>query len=344
MYKSLFVKSIYLFCSNFSFLLHFLLSLPQILRKSSKKNALHNSFSKKRKNRTFMKKILIFGNTYRPKSLPPMQPMLSEMRHCGLHAAIDAPFAQFLQQQKGLDLSGYDIIEGDDFMGDMAFSFGGDGTLLNTAARIGSKEIPILGINTGHLGFLAGIARSDIAAFITDIAAGNYKIDRRTLLHVRTSDGTLLKYPFALNELSVLKQDSSSMIAITVTIDEEPLSTYLADGLLITTPTGSTAYALSVGGPIIAPNTPTMLITPVASHSLTMRPLIISDSCCVKLQVCSRSQSYRASLDGQSHTLPISTQLSVEKADYQVLIAQSTNQTFFKTLKEKLMWGIDSRD
>ncbi|MDO4190549.1 MAG: NAD kinase [Bacteroidales bacterium] len=290
-----------------------------------------------------MRKVLIFGNSFRVNRLPQMQQLFSQLRNHGLDIAVDAQFSQFLTQEAGIDAHLFEIIEGNDFSGDVAFSLGGDGTFLNTAARIGSKGIPIIGINTGHLGFLADITNDEASTFINDIASGNYKVEQRTLLEASANNNEKLIQPFALNELAILKQDLSSMITIEARVDGELLNTYKADGLLIATPTGSTAYAMSAGGPITTPNTPVFIIAPIAPHSLTMRPIVLPDNCTIELKTESRSQSYLAAFDGRSQVLNCETTLTLQRANYHINVIRPNDHTFFNTLKNKLMWGADNR-
>ncbi|MBP1677993.1 MAG: ATP-NAD/AcoX kinase, partial [Bacteroidetes bacterium] len=237
-----------------------------------------------------------------------------------------------------------EIIDNDEFMADFAISIGGDGTFLSTAAHIGSKAIPIVGINTGRLGFLADVPVENMLPAIEALLDNNYYLEERTLLAVETSDGTKFDYPFALNEVSVLKQDSSSMISINTHLNGEAIHTYQADGLLVSTPTGSTAYSMSVGGPLVVPQAQNFLLSPVASHSLNVRPLVVPDNWVIDLEVRSRSHCYQISLDGRTLILDQTTKLRITKADFVVKIVKQQNQTFFDTLKKKLMWGMDKRN
>lgn len=291
-----------------------------------------------------MQKVLIFGNSFRINRLPQMQQLFTQLKKHHLDIAVDKQFSEFLAEEVGIDRCLFQAIDNDDFTGDIAFSLGGDGTFLNTAARIGSKGIPIIGINTGHLGFLADITNNEAATFVDDIAMGNFKVEQRTLLEARTIEGgEELNFPFALNELAILKQDLSSMISVEARVDGELLNTYKADGLLVATPTGSTAYAMSAGGPITTPNTPVFVIAPIAPHSLTMRPIVLPDDCTIELTTESRSQSYLAAFDGRSQVLDCKTTLLLRRADYKINIIRPNEHTFFNTLKTKLMWGADKR-
>ncbi|MCQ2350082.1 MAG: NAD kinase [Paludibacteraceae bacterium] len=291
-----------------------------------------------------MQKVLIFGNSFRVNRLPQMKQMLTQLKQHGLDIAIDQQFAQFLVKEIGIDPTMFHTIDSEDFTGDIAFSLGGDGTFLNTAARIGAKGIPILGINTGHLGFLADITNDEAATFVDDIVNERFKIEQRTLLEARAKNNNeRLNFPFALNELAILRQDLSSMISVTAKVNGEVLNTYKADGLLIATPTGSTAYTMSAGGPITTPDTPVFVIAPIAPHSLTMRPIVLRDDCEIELTTESRSQSYLAAFDGRSQVLDCKTSIVLKKAYYRINIVRPKDHTFFNTLKTKLMWGADNR-
>jgi NAD+ kinase len=289
-------------------------------------------------------RIAIFGNIYRPVILSHIQVLFQYFQGKQAVILLDRVLYDFVSEHGQIDLSGTVSIQDDDFVADMALSIGGDGTFLNTAARIGRKQIPILGINTGRLGFLADVSTEDIIPALDAILAKRYRVEERSLLFVETSDGTTFDYPYALNEVSVLKQDSSSMMSINASVNGEMVHTYQADGLIVSTPTGSTAYSMSVGGPLVVPQAQNIILSPVASHSLNVRPLIIPDSWIIELEVHSRSQNYLVALDGRSMILEHKTKLHISKADYSVKIIKQMNHTFFDTLKNKLMWGVDKRN
>jgi NAD+ kinase len=288
-------------------------------------------------------RIAIFGNIFRPVILSHIQVLFDYFEGKEATILLDKVLYEFVFQHGNINLKGTEMIQNDDFAADLALSIGGDGTFLNTAARIGRKQIPILGINTGRLGFLADVSNEDIIPALDAILANHYSIEERSLLFVESSDGTAFEYPFALNEVSVLKQDSSSMMSINASVNGEMVHTYQADGLIVSTPTGSTAYSMSVGGPLVVPQAQNIILSPVASHSLNVRPLIIPDSWIIELEVHSRSQNYLVAIDGRSKVLEHKTKLRIRKADYSVKIIKQLNHTFFDTLKNKLMWGVDKR-
>jgi len=289
-------------------------------------------------------RIAIFGNIYRTVILSHIQVLFEYFKDKKATILLDKVLYEFIQEKGLINLEGTVIIESDDFEADLALSIGGDGTFLNTAARIGRKQIPVLGINTGRLGFLADVSNEEIIPALDAILANQYSIEERALLYVQTSDGTVFDYPYALNEVSILKQDSSSMMSINTSLNGEMVHTYQADGLIVSTPTGSTAYSMSVGGPLVVPQAQNIILSPVASHSLNVRPLIIPDSWVIELEVHSRSQNYLVALDGRSKVLEHQTKLYIRKADYTVKIIKQLNHTFFDTLKNKLMWGVDKRN
>lgn len=258
-------------------------------------------------------------------------------------ALIDTYLQEFILEKLNKTFLHFETIKNDHFTADMAFSIGGDGTFLSTAARIGNKKIPILGINSGRLGFLADVAMEDLTDAFNAILEEKYTTEERTLLHLETLDGTLLETPYALNDIALQKQDSSSMIMVEAKANGELINNYQADGLIIATPTGSTAYSMSVGGPIVVPQAESFVISPVASHSLNVRPLIVPDNWVIELKVQSRSNSFLVSLDGRSKVLNQNTKLRIKKADYTIQIVKPLYNTFFNTLRNKLMWGADKR-
>ncbi|MCQ2076203.1 MAG: NAD kinase [Bacteroidaceae bacterium] len=226
-----------------------------------------------------------------------------------------------------------------DFTAEIAMCLGGDGTFLDVASKVADKEIPILGINVGHLGFLANYSPDDVSHLFSDLSEGKYIINNHSVLEVSSPQLQLDGYPFALNEVAILKHDMSSMISINTSVDGEFLTTYMADGLIIGTPTGSTAYSLSVGGPIIVPSLNTISLTPVAPHSLNMRPIVISGDSKIEIVISSRSKSFLVSLDGRSHSYHDQVSLIIRKAPYVIRVVTPSEQSFFSTLRSKLMWG-----
>ena len=252
-------------------------------------------------------------------------------------------FYRFLTDEQRFCLPQVSLLEEGCVEADMAISLGGDGTFLKAATQVGNRQIPILGINTGRLGFLADVLPEEMEQVVDEILKGHYRVEARSVLQVLSPTGTIHLTPFGLNEIAVLKHDSSSMISIHTAINGEQLTTYQADGLVVATPTGSTAYSLSVGGPIIVPHSRTFAVTPVAPHSLNVRPLVIGDDAEITLRIESRSHNYLVSVDGRSESLSEETQLIIRKAPYCVRVVKRFDHHFFNTLRNKMMWGADAR-
>lgn len=289
-------------------------------------------------------KLALFGNVYQAKKSSSVQQLIQLLKKHQAKLFVETEFYNYLTKTLQIDLQPDGLIDYNNFDTDVAISMGGDGTFLETARRVGNKEIPILGINTGRLGFLADISQQEMEAALNDFFNGNYKIEERSLIQVQSEETPLKGYPYALNEVAVLKRDNSSMISIRVEINGEYLTTYQADGLIINTPTGSTGYALSVGGPIIMPQAGIFGITPVAPHSLNMRPLTLKDEAEITLEVESRSHNFLVAIDGRSESCREGTRLTLKKAPYRIKVFQRKEHSFFNTLRNKLMWGADIRE
>ncbi len=228
---------------------------------------------------------------------------------------------------------------------DFALSVGGDGTFLTSAAAIGQKNIPILGINCGHLGFLAEVQSQDVDMILHKLMEGQYTIEQRSLLSVTVLDARgnkregLIMAPNALNEIAILKEGLSSMITIELKVNGEHLHTYHSDGLVLATPTGSTAYNLSIGGPLMVPQSRGIIITPIAPHSLTVKPLVVPDDWQFDIRVESRYDAFMVSVDGRSQSLSTDVTLHIERAPYTIKVVQIGDNSFLKSLKAKLNWG-----
>ncbi len=223
-------------------------------------------------------------------------------------------------------------------------SIGGDGTLLDTITLIQDSGIPVLGINTGRLGFLSAVSIDEIHLAIDALFAKDYTLDRRSLVQLVAPENLHDPFNYALNELTILKRDNSSMITISAYIDNLYLNTYWADGLIVATPTGSTGYSLSCGGPIISPDTNNFVITPIATHNLTVRPIVIPDTSTVQLKISGRAQDYLVILDSRSKPLSTSVELIVKKAPFAINLVCVGSKDFYKTIRNKLAWGLDKRN
>ena len=291
----------------------------------------------------YPKKFALFGNVYQAKKSAHVLRLLSILESHQAEIYIHKEFYQFLVQDQKMDIQATGIFEDASFDVDMVLSMGGDGTFLKAASYVGNKHIPILGINTGRLGFLADVSPEEMEETFDDIYKGNYKVEDRSVLQASCEGSSLKGYPCGLNEIAILKRDSSSMITIHTSINGAYLTTYQADGLVIATPTGSTAYSLSIGGPVIVPHSNTIAITPVAPHSLNVRPIVINDDWEITLDVESRSHNFLVAIDGRSETCREGTRLTIRKANYAIKVVKRPNHVFFHTLRDKMMWGADGR-
>ena len=290
------------------------------------------------------KRCAIFGNTYQPKKCEAVQKLFDALTAFGIVPLIDRPFFEYLSEDMHIAVPAHQLITNDSFEADFAVSMGGDGTFLTTAMRVGDKQIPILGINTGRLGFLADFSLDDISETLKHLQDDLLRKEKCNVLQVECSEGQMQGYPFALNEVAVLKRDNSSMISIRVDLGGEYLTTYQADGLIVNTPTGSTGYALSVGGPVMLPGSQNLGLVPVAPHGLTVRPLTLPDDLEITLTVESRSHNFLVAIDGRSESCQDSTKLVIRKAPYQVVVLKRPETTFLHTLRSKLLWGSDTRN
>ena len=265
----------------------------------------------------------IYGNAYKRQEISPF---------------IERAVA-YLESHNATSLVEPEDVEGVDYV----ISMGGDGTFLEAANKVGNREIPILGVNMGRLGFLADVLPSEIETTLDHVLRGDYVIENHTVIKLEANGETIECNPFALNDIAVLKRDSASMISIKAYVNGDFLVNYQADGLIIATPTGSTAYSLSNGGPIIVPQSGSLCITPVAPHSLNIRPIVINDTSVIELEVCSRSHNFLVAIDGRSMKMAEETRLTIRKAPYTIKLIKLKSQRYFSTLHEKLMWGADTR-
>ncbi len=294
--------------------------------------------------------IAVFGNAMKPQTLVEVRHILEFMTGKGVHVLL----SQELRQE--LDLREYpgfpenwdsdeqpENVYGEPI--DFALSVGGDGTFLTSAAVIGDKNIPVLGVNVGHLGFLADVQSQDLDEILQKLVAGEYTIERRSLLNVKVLDkegilrNDLVMAPNALNEVAILKQGLTNMLSIETRVNGELLHTYHSDGLVLSTPTGSTAYNLSIGGPLVVPQNKAIILTPIAPHSLTVKPIVVPDDWTFDIRVNSRYDTYMVSVDGRSQSLSTDMSLHIERAAYTIKVVQIGDNSFLKSLRTKLNWG-----
>jgi NAD+ kinase len=293
-------------------------------------------------------KIALFGRLFNESFTDSFKLMFEEFTKRNIEVDIYEPFYDFLIREVNFkppvnkNFNGYHDLDKDI---DFVFSIGGDGTFLEAVTIVRETGIPIVGINSGRLGFMADIAQDEIPQALNDIFNGQYSIEERSLLKLETSKNGLFKeFNYALNEFTVHKKDTASMITIHTYLNNEYLNSYWADGLIIATPTGSTAYSLSVGGPILIPNTQNFIISPISPHNLTVRPIVVPNQHEITLRVEGRSDSYLASLDSRSCTFESSTELKIKKSDFQIRVLKLKSHSFYGTLRNKLMWGVDKRN
>lgn len=284
-------------------------------------------------------KVLLFGNNFQEQSLVGIKTLIGRIAQRGIDCAVEAEFYNYLIQQLGEELPATPFGCDRAIEADLAISLGGDGTFLTTVMWVAEQHIPILGVNTGHLGYLTTCNVEGADQMLECFINGEYKIDQRTMLCV-SCDQVEIKHPFALNDIAILRCDTSSMIEMETTLRDLPLTTYKGDGLVVSTPTGSTAYNMSAGGPIIEPTASCLVLTPVSPHSLTMRPLVVADDATVSVVTYSRAGHYLVSLDGECFTCPSGSTITINKSPIKVLVVQPLHHNFATTLRHKLSWGI----
>ena len=290
--------------------------------------------------------VAVFGRTFPTYARENIATMFSKFQMLNVDVWVFEPLFEFLQKKTGLrpKVAGMynsheDLPEDLDFL----FSLGGDGTFLETVNIVRERGIPVLGVNIGRLGFLSYIAQENMAESLESVFSGKFDIEERMLLKVETPGTSLNDLDVALNEVRIYK-NSGSLVTIHVKVNEEYLSTYWADGLLLSTPTGSTAYNLSVGGPIVVPESNSFVLSPIAPHNLTVRPLVLPDTAVLQLSVDSRDPEYQLALDSRSVDLDVNTTVTIRKADFTLKMIRIENISFYSTLRNKLMWGADKRN
>ena len=288
-------------------------------------------------------RFALFGNVYQAKKSASIQKILSFLAERNADVYVEKEFYDFLTRSQHLRVDVTEVIEGQDFEADFALSMGGDGTFLKTAHFVGDKQIPIMGVNMGRLGFLADVTPGEIETALKALYQGDYELEDHAVIQVETDGEPLTICPKALNDIAVLKRDNASMISIRTCVNGDYLVTYQADGLIVSTPTGSTAYSLSNGGPIIVPQTGVICLTAVAPHSLNIRPVVIPDDAEVTLSVESRSHNFLIAIDGRSQKCSEGTRLTIRKAPYNIKIVKRSGHRYYGTLREKMMWGLDNR-
>jgi len=288
-----------------------------------------------------IKRLVIFGNTYQQDNVPKVLTLLEYLRQRGLDIAVEQKYLHHLcGGENTLEIAHFETCQVP--QADMALSLGGDGTFLTTAMWVSRQGMPILGINLGHLGYLTNGHLNEDSNIIDDVLEGKYRIEERTMLQVEC-DMVDIPHPWALNEVAILRHDTSSMLDMETRLRSHALTTYRGDGLIVSTPTGSTAYNMSVGGPILEPTTSCLVLSPISPHSLTMRPLVVRDDSIIVVRTHTRATHYEVSIDGEVTLCPTGSQLTIKRAQHCARVVQLTSTNFASTLRQKLLWGTDQR-
>lgn len=291
-----------------------------------------------------MKSIGIYGQYLHDGALPVISSLLEILSTYEVKVRVEQSYHDLLvEHELGLKLDTFTALD-DTY--DAIISIGGDGTILRAVAIIGRYNIPIIGVNTGRLGFLAMVQKNRLRQSIEALFNGDYTLSKRSLViaSANTKEDHLKDKNFALNEVSVSRMNTTSMIQIETRLDDELLTSYWADGLIVSTPTGSTGYSLSCGGPVISPQTDAFVITPIAPHNLSARPLVISDKVTITLKVMGREDQFLLSLDNRITSFPDETVITIKKADFSINLIELHEQTFIRTIRHKLLWGEDKRN
>ena len=291
-------------------------------------------------------KVAVYGKQFQKDVAPFVLELFQELEKAQMEILVFETFYDFLSKQINLNLflntfNTYEELKNDI---DLFVSVGGDGTILDATTLIRDSGIPIIGVNTGRLGFLADIAKDEITITIKQLVNKRFSIDKRTLLKLETEEPIFGDLNFALNEVTISRKDTTSMITITTYINDQYLNSYWADGLIIATPTGSTGYSLSCGGPIVMPGSNNFIITPIAPHNLNVRPLVISDKHEVKVKVEGRANQFLVALDSRIQTIDAGIELTIKKEDFKINMVETDTQDFASTLRNKLLWGLDKRN
>ena len=288
-------------------------------------------------------RILLFGKKFDHYYDTIFCDIVAELLKNGADVSIfesfEADIKHLLPAEKSLET----VSSAADIDADIILSFGGDGTLLDTVPLVGDSGIPVMGINTGHLGFLSATSAEDALDTVGEITRGGFSIQKRAMIRLESPDGVFGNINYGLNEIAVQRRDTGSLITITVSVDDTQLATYRGDGLIVATATGSTAYSLSAGGPIVTPETNSFIITPIAAHNLTLRPVVIPDNSIVSIQVESRQNAFALSLDSRITNIDAPQKLVIRRNDFDFNMAVPENSHFFDTIRKKLLWGEDVR-
>ena len=292
-------------------------------------------------------KIAVYGPLYNERSKSTIKILIEYLKNRSVDVFFEKDFYESVLKISNIDIESFscDTFKSLDNSFDLLISIGGDGTILRAITYVKDLNIPIVGINTGRLGFLATIPMNTVEKALDEIFEGNYRISKRSLLAITVGEGeAVFDLNFALNEITVSRKNTTSMISVETWLDDEYLTSYWADGLIVSTPTGSTGYSLSCGGPVIMPESDSFVLTPIAPHNLNARPLVISSNKIIKLKVSGREDEHLVSLDSRIKTLPNNTTITIQKAPFNVHMIELKDERFIETLRKKLLWGADQRN
>lgn len=292
-----------------------------------------------------MMQVAIYGRKISKLNLQFFYHVFEHVQSFGWSIILEQELAKSLEQKGTMNFSYQTFNSHEDLRNGvgLVISIGGDGTFLKCVSYINDSEVPILGINTGRLGFLANVSKDQISEALNEIKLKNYVFQKRSLLRVEVA-GSVEGEFFAMNELAIHKKDSSSMVSVNVFLDGNFLNSFWSDGLIVSTPTGSTAYSLSCGGPIITPGCQVHILTPIAPHNLNVRPVVVPDHMPIKLSVEGRGRSYLMSIDGKSTSIKQGQEITITKADFMINVIKFENNNFLDTIRNKLLWGSDKRN
>ena len=292
-------------------------------------------------------KIAIYGPEFNDRSQSAIVQLSEYLSKKSAIVFVEENFYHSILEQSTIEIDsyGFETFKTLDSTFDLLISVGGDGTILRAITHVKDLDIPIVGINTGRLGFLATIKRDNVVGALDQIFEGKYRISKRSVLSVHTDhEESNFDLDFALNEITVSRKNTTSMISIETWLDDEYLTSYWADGLIVSTPTGSTGYSLSCGGPVIMPESESLVLTPIAPHNLNARPLVISAQREIRLKVSGRENEYLVSLDSRINSLKSTVGITIKKAPYAIRMIELEDGTFIETLRKKLLWGADQRN
>ena len=292
-------------------------------------------------------KIAVYGPLYNERSKSTIKILIEYLKNRSVEVFFEKDFYESVLKISNIDIESFrcDTFKSLDNSFDLLISIGGDGTILRAITYVKDLNIPIVGINTGRLGFLATIPMNTVEKALDEIFEGNYRISKRSLLAITVGEGeAVFNLNFALNEITVSRKNTTSMISVETWLDDEYLTSYWADGLIVSTPTGSTGYSLSCGGPVIMPESDSFVLTPIAPHNLNARPLVISSNKIIKLKVSGREDEHLVSLDSRIKTLPNNTTITIQKAPFNIHMIELKDERFIETLRKKLLWGADQRN